>query len=85
MPDRWLGSWPQRRSVALYRCSSPQGRRSHGRYSALLLGLGAAPLMVSGLYDWLPLAFVGFGAVILAATWNLRLVSGCTIPSSISA
>lgn len=62
-----------------------QGRRCHGRRSALLLGLGAAALTVSGLYVWLPLAFVGFGAVILATVRNLRLVPGCTSPSSISA
>ena len=62
-----------------------QGRRCHGRYSALLLGLGAAPLTVAGLYVWLPLAFVGFGGLVLATVWNLRLVRACTIPSSISA
>jgi len=62
-----------------------QGRRCHGRHSALLLGLGVAALTVAGLYVWLPLAFVGFGAVILATVWNLWLVRACTIPSSISA
>ena len=62
-----------------------QGRRCHGRHSALLLGLGAAVLTVAGLYVWLPLAFAGFGGVILAAVWNLRLIRACTSPSSVSA
>jgi mercuric ion transport protein len=62
-----------------------QGRRCHGRHSALLLGLGGAALTVGGLYVWLPLAFVGFGAVMLASVWNLQLLRACTIPSSTSA
>ena len=62
-----------------------QGRRCHGRHSALPLGLGGAALTVGGLYLWLPLAFVGFGAVMLASVWNLRLLRTCTISSSTSA
>ncbi len=61
-----------------------QGRRCHGRHSALLLGLGGAALTIGGLYGWLPLAFVGFGAVMLASVWNLQLLRACTIPSSTS-
>lgn len=44
-----------------------QGRRCHGRHSALLLGLGAGALTVAGLYVCLPVAFVGFGGVVPAA------------------
>ena len=62
-----------------------QGRRCHRRHSALLLGLGGAALTVGGLYVWLPLAFVGFGAVMVASVWNLQLLRACTIPSSTSA
>lgn len=62
-----------------------QGRRCHGRASALRLGLGGAALTVGGLFLWVPLAFIGFAAVVLASIWNLRLVRACTIPSSTSA
>ena len=62
-----------------------QGRRCHGRGSPLLLGLGGGALAVGGLYLWVPLAFVGFAAVLLASVWNLRLLRACTIPSSTSA
>ncbi|MEX1999598.1 MAG: MerC domain-containing protein [Gemmatimonadales bacterium] len=62
-----------------------QGRRCHGRASALRLGLGGAALTVGGLFFWIPLAFIGFAAVVLASIWNLRLVRACTIPSSTSA
>jgi len=62
-----------------------QGRRCHGRGSALLLGLGGGVVVVGGLYLWIPLAFVGFAAVILASVWNLRLLRACAIPSSTSA
>ena len=55
-----------------------QGRRCHGRASALLLGLAAAALTIGGLYVWLPLAFVGFGGVVLASIWNLQLLRACT-------
>ena len=61
-----------------------QGRRCHGRGSPLLFGLGGAALAVGGLYLWVPLAFVGFAAVILASVWNLRLLRACAIPSSTS-
>jgi hypothetical protein len=62
-----------------------QGRRCHRRHSALLLGLGGAALTVGGLYVWLPLAFVGFGAVSVASGWNLGLLRTCATPSSTSA
>lgn len=62
-----------------------QGRRCHGRHSALLLALGGAALTVGGLYVWLPLAFVGFGAVSVASGWNLGLLRTCATPSSTSA
>jgi mercuric ion transport protein len=58
-----------------------QGRRCHGRHSALLVGLVGAAVTVGGLYLWLPLAFVGFGAVLLASVWNLRLLRACSIPA----
>jgi len=61
------------------------GRRCHGRGSPLLFGLGGAGLAVGGLFLWVPLAFAGFAAVILASAWNLRLLRTCTIPSSSSA
>jgi len=61
-----------------------QGRRSHGRGFPLLLGLGGGALAVGGLYLWVPLAFVGFAAVLLASVWNLRLLRACTISSSTS-
>ncbi len=61
-----------------------QGHRSHGRGSPLLLGLGGGALAVGGLYLWVPLAFVGFVAVLLASVWNLRLLRACTISSSTS-
>ena len=62
-----------------------RGRRCHGRHSALLLGLGGAALTVGGLFAWLPLAFVGFGAFTLASFWNLQLLRACTIPARTSA
>lgn len=58
-----------------------QGRRYHGRSSLLLLGLGGAALAVGGLYLWVPLAFIGFGAVVLASLWNLRLLRACALPA----
>lgn len=61
-----------------------QGRRSHGRGFPLLLGLGGGALAVGGLYLWVPLAFVGFAAVLLASVWNLRLLRACTMSSSTS-
>ena len=57
-----------------------QGRRSHGRGSPLGLGLAGGALAVGGLYLWVPLAFIGFGAVVLASLWNLRLLRACRIP-----
>ena len=62
-----------------------QGRRCHGRDSALRLGLGGAALTVAGLFLWVPLAFIGFAAVVLASIWNLRLVRACAIPSRTAA
>lgn len=61
-----------------------QGRRCHGQASALLFGLVGAAVTVGGLYLWLPLAFAGFGVVILTSVWNLRLVRACSVPSSSS-
>ena len=58
-----------------------QGRRCHGRASALRLGLGGAALTVGGLFVWVPLAFIGFAAVVLASIWNLRLVRAGASPS----
>lgn len=62
-----------------------QGRRCHGRAAALRLGLAGAALTVGGLFLWVPLAFIGFAAVVLASIWNFRLVRACAIPSSTSA
>ncbi len=61
-----------------------QGRCCHGRGSPLLFGLGGATLAVGGLFLWVPIAFVGFAAVILASVWNLRLLRACAIPPSTS-
>lgn len=61
-----------------------QGRRCHGRGSPLLLGLGGAALAVGGLYLWVPLAFVGFAAVILASLGSMSLLKACAIPASTS-
>jgi mercuric ion transport protein len=57
-----------------------QERRCHGRRSPVGLGLAGGALAVGGLYLWVPLAFIGFGAVILASLWNLRLLRACTNP-----
>jgi mercuric ion transport protein len=62
-----------------------QGRRCHGRGSPLGLGLGASVLAIGGLFLWAPVAFIGFGAVIVASVWNLRLLRACAMPSSRSA
>jgi len=61
-----------------------QVRRCHRHHSVLGMGLGGAGLDVGGLYVWLPLAFAGFAAVLLASVWNLRLLRACTIPSPAS-
>lgn len=58
-----------------------QGRRCHGHRPPMLLGLGGAVLAVGGLYLWVPLAFIGFGAVVIASIWNLRLLRACALPS----
>lgn len=58
-----------------------QGRRCHGNRPPVLLGLGGGVLAVGGLFLWVPLAFIGFGAVVLASTWNLRLLRACALPS----
>lgn len=57
------------------------GRRCHGRPSPLFLGLGGGALALAGLYLWVPLAWMGFGGVILASVWNLRLLRACAIAS----
>ena len=62
-----------------------QGRRYHGRASALRLGLGGAALTVGGLFLWVPLAFLGLAAVVLASIWNLRLVRARASPSPTAA
>lgn len=59
-----------------------QGRRCHGKSSALWLGRGGALLTVGGLFLWVPLAFLGFADVIVASIWNLLLLRACKIPSS---
>jgi mercuric ion transport protein len=54
-----------------------QGRRCHGQGRPMLLGLGGGVLAVGGLFLLVPLAFIGFGAVVLASLWNLRLLRAC--------
>lgn len=58
-----------------------QGRRCHGHKLPALIGLGGGVLAVSGLFLWVPLAFIGFGAVVPASLWNLRLLHACARPS----
>jgi mercuric ion transport protein len=62
-----------------------QGRRCHGQDAPGRLGLAGAVVAVGGLFLWVPLAFAGFGAVILASIWNGRLLAACTRPTSPSA
>lgn len=60
-----------------------QGRRCHGRGAPLAVGLGGGVLAVAGVYLWVPLAFIGFGTVVLASVWNIVLLRACaTAPSA---
>lgn len=56
-----------------------QGRRCHGRHGPLALGLLASVITVAALFVWVPLAFVGFGALIAGGVWNLLAVRACIV------
>ncbi|MGH7614391.1 MAG: MerC domain-containing protein [Gemmatimonadales bacterium] len=59
-----------------------QGRRCHGRSGPLGAGLVGSLITVGGVLAWVPLAFVGFVAVIVASMWNLAAVrAGLAQPS----
>ncbi len=62
-----------------------QGRRCHGRSRPLVTGLVGSLITVGGVLVWVPLAFVGFGGVIVASVWNLAAVRACLAQPSIPA
>ncbi len=62
-----------------------QGRRCHGRSRPLVAGLVGSLVTVGGVLAWVPLAFVGFVAVIVASIWNLAAVRACVAQPSIPA
>lgn len=62
-----------------------QGRRCHGHRSPMLLGFGGGAVAIGGLFLWVPLGFIGFGSVLVASVWNLRLLGARAMPSFRSA
>ena len=56
-----------------------QGRRWYGRNGPLLLGIGGSIGAVGGLFWWIPVAFVGFAAVVAAGAWNAMAVRACSV------
>lgn len=59
-----------------------QGGRCHRRGAPLILGLSGGAVAVGGLFLWVPFAFTGFIAVVVASIWNLRLLRACAVPST---
>jgi mercuric ion transport protein len=59
-----------------------KGRRCHGRSAPSLLGLVGGALTVGGLFVWVPLAFAGFAAVVVASVWSGLAVRACAVRPS---
>ena len=58
------------------------GRRCHGRTAPWVVGLVASALTVSGLFLWVPLAFAGLAAVVMASVWNVLTLRACAVRPS---
>lgn len=56
-----------------------QGRRCHGENRPWVLAWIGSVLTLAGLFLWVPLAFVGFAAVIGASIWNIHAIRACAI------
>lgn len=56
-----------------------QGHRCHGRGAIPVLGIGGSIVAVGGLFWWIPVAFVGFAAVVAAGVWNAMAVRVCSV------
>jgi mercuric ion transport protein len=61
-----------------------QGRRCHGRNGPLALGLLASVITVAGLFISVPLAIVGFGALLVSSVWNILAVRACPVNPGVS-